>query len=75
MTPLPKKLGLFTYRQAAFEVEEQSIFMVALVVDEVVEVPLYVFSAFIIKASSIFDSRQLHAREYIAISIRCAFYH
>lgn len=37
--------------------------MTALAMDEVAEVLLHIFNAFIVKACSMFDSRQLHVRK------------
>ena len=49
----------------------------ALVVDEVAEVLLHIFNTFIIKACSMFNSRQLHAQENdnILVTSRCAVLH
>jgi hypothetical protein len=38
--------------------------MTTLAVDEVAEVPLYIFNAYVLKTSSTFDFRQLHAQKH-----------
>lgn len=74
VVPLLKILVSFACSQNALCVEESSFDMIALMVDEVVEVTLHIYNACIVKACSKFYSRQLHAwkKHNILVSSRCA---